>query len=69
MSKSLKPPFYRGTAECPNCGTVEYERKPHRLAGQHTDGGGLITPHPTGIVCVCRYHARVTSFELVKKTA
>jgi len=63
--KPLKPPFYRGEAECPQCGTVPYERKPHPKTGQRLDTGGIQRPEPTSIVCSCRYHARVISTMLV----
>jgi len=63
----MKPPYYRVTADCPECGTVEVERKPHRLAGQRLDSGGIVQPEPQSIVHTCGYHAKVTSAVLVKK--
>ena len=63
----MKPPYYRVTAECPKCGIVEVERKPHRLAGQRTDSGVIVTPQPQGIVHTCGYHAKVTIAVLVPK--
>lgn len=63
----MKPPYYRVTADCPKCGTVEVERKPHRLAGKKLDSGAIIQPEPQSIVHGCGYHARVTSAVLVEK--
>lgn len=65
----MKPPYYRVTAECPNCGPVEVERKPHPKAGQRAESGGIIRPEPQSIVHTCGYHARVTSAVLVPKEA
>jgi len=63
----MKPPYYRVKAECPKCGPVEVERKPHPKAGQRSESGGTISPQPQGIVCTCGYHAKVTSSELIPK--
>jgi len=63
----MKPPYYRVIVDCPNCGTVEVERKPHRLAGQRLDSGGIVQPEPQSIVHTCGYHAKVTSAVLVQK--
>ena len=63
----MKPPYYRITAECPKCGPVEVERKPHPQAGKKLDSGAIVKPEPQGIVHTCGYHAKVTSAELVPK--
>lgn len=62
----MKPPYYQVEAECHKCGIVKAERKPHPKTGQRLDTGGIQKPEPIGIVCVCGYHARVISCELVE---
>jgi len=61
----MKPPYYQVKADCPKCGPVQVQRKPHRLAGQRLSTGAIVKPEPQGIVCVCGYHAKVTSAKLV----